>query len=164
MIFDGLDEVPEADQRRTQIKQVVADFAHTFQRCHILVTSRTYAYQQQEWRLPGFTETVLEPFNRPQIAAFVDRWYAHVAGARHWDAADAQGRAELLKRAIFASDRLYALAERPLLLTLMASLHAWRGATLARKARSTSMRTRSACSWTGGKASGLSATSVARPR
>lgn len=130
VMLDGLDEVPEAGQRREQIKQVVEAFSATHPHCRMLVTSRTYAYQKQEWRLRGFAEAVLAPFESLQINTFVDQWYAHVGQLRGMNQDDAQGRAELLKHAISRSDRLYALAERPLLLTLMAGLHAWRGGSL----------------------------------
>ena len=133
ILLDGLDEVPEADQRRVQIKQVVEDFGRSFPHCRLLVTSRTYAYQKQHWRLNHFEDVALAPFSQGQIRRFVDRWYAYIGVLRGLGADNAQGRAELLKRAIVNSERLYSLAERPLLLTLMASLHAWRGGSLPEK-------------------------------
>jgi len=133
ILLDGLDEVPDADQRRVQVKQAVQGFVADFPRCRFLITSRTYAYQRQDWKLDGFSEALLSPFTAAQIAHFVDRWYAHVSVIRNLDADDAQGRALLLKTAIEHSLRLAELASRPLLLTLMASLHAWRGGSLPEK-------------------------------
>lgn len=130
LLLDGLDEVPDAERRRSQIKSMIDDFAASFQKVRILVTSRTYAYQKQDWRLKDFVEVTLAPFSRTQIQTFVNRWYAHVRLVRGLSEQDAKGLARILRRAIFASDQLMGLAERPILLTLMASLHAWRGGTL----------------------------------
>lgn len=130
LLLDGLDEVPEADDRRAEVKAAVEQFAAAFPKVRILVTSRTYAYQKQDWKLRGFSEAVLAPFGAAQIRRFVERWYAFVGQARKLSEADAQGRAALLNNAIHHNPRLYELAMRPLLLTLMASIHAWRGGTL----------------------------------
>ncbi len=133
LLLDGLDEVPTAQQRRVQIKNVVESFAASHPHCRIVVTSRTYAYQKQDWSMPDFSQAVLAYFSAGQIRRFVDGWYAHLAPLRGLHSTEAQGRAEILKRAIFSGQRLRVLAERPLLLTLMSSLHAWRGGSLPEK-------------------------------
>jgi formylglycine-generating enzyme required for sulfatase activity len=128
--FDGLDEVPEADRQREQIREAILDFAATFDRCRFLVTSRTYAYRDQGWRLPEFGEAVIADFDDDQIGTFISRWYAHIGQLRALDAEAVRNRAELLRKAILTNDRILELARRPLLLTLMASLHAGRGGSL----------------------------------
>ncbi|MGH2358502.1 MAG: NACHT domain-containing protein [Candidatus Limnocylindria bacterium] len=47
ILLDALDEVPDALERREQVKQAVQEFAGIYRRCRFLVTSRTYAYQRQ---------------------------------------------------------------------------------------------------------------------
>ncbi|NJL58406.1 MAG: NACHT domain-containing protein [Desulfobacteraceae bacterium] len=130
-LLDGLDEVPEADNCRIRIRQTVQDLIKSFRKCRILVTSRTYAYRKQDWQIPGLHEAELARFSDAQIRKFIDLWYAHVAELRQSDTASA--RAELLKQAVFSNPRIQELAERPLLLTLMASLHSWRGGSLPEK-------------------------------
>ena len=72
----------------------------------------------------------MAPFGNGQIRRFADRWYQQVASFKDLRPEEAKERAAGLQRAIFSSRSLRDLAERPLLLTLMASLHAFRGGTL----------------------------------
>lgn len=133
LLLDGLDEIPEAEGKRARMKQVIEETAAAFPKCRIVLTSRTYAYQSQEWRVPGFHETVLTAFSQGQIVRFIDRWYDQVAVLRNMAQNDAKGKAARLRQAVLGSRRLSGLACRPLLLTLMASLHAWRGGSLPDK-------------------------------
>ncbi|MGB8645787.1 MAG: SUMF1/EgtB/PvdO family nonheme iron enzyme [Anaerolineae bacterium] len=130
VLLDGMDEVPGGQHLRTQIRSIIESFASSFPKCRIAVTSRTYAYQKQEWYLPDFTEAVLAPFSHPQILRFVDKWYDHYAAKGGTGIADARGRAHLLKEVLLHNERLIDLAQTPLLLTLIISLHAMRQGNL----------------------------------
>lgn len=113
IFFDGLDQVPE--DHRKQICSAIEDFSREkeFCSCRIVVTSRPYAYEGQ-WRLNGFADVTLAPFTSEQIEYFVRHWYC--------DEND-NARADSLLAEVFEKEGLRELAERPLLLTLMAILH-----------------------------------------
>ena len=82
----------------------------------------------------GFEVAELQPFAAAQISTFISRWYAHLAAVRHnMTAETANGRAALLKQAIERNPRLQEFARQPLLLTLMATLHAFHGGKLPDK-------------------------------
>lgn len=130
VLLDGLDEVPDAQGRRLQIKQAVLGFAATFGRCRYLATSRTYAYQRQDWKLDGFAEVQLLPFGPAQMQRFISAWFGQmVALQRLSDSAGAR-LADALAGQVLRNPRLRELAERPLLLTLIAQLHTQSGGAL----------------------------------
>ncbi len=122
ILLDGLDEVPEAHRRRTQLIGIIEAFANAFDKCRVLVTGRTYAYRAQDWQLGEFQVAVLSPFNLPQIEAFANGWYTQLA-ARHKLPATPEGLAGSLLTRVRERPRLRDLAQQPLLLTFMAGLH-----------------------------------------
>ncbi|MFZ1632035.1 MAG: SUMF1/EgtB/PvdO family nonheme iron enzyme, partial [Anaerolineae bacterium] len=89
----------------------------------LLVTARPYAYADPQWRLPGFRVLTLAPFAPEQVERFIVRWYEAAAPAVGLSLAVAQARGSLLRQALQDRPYLADLASRPLLLTLMATLH-----------------------------------------
>jgi len=120
LLLDGLDEV-EAEARR-RVLDAVADFTLTHRRTPILATCRVYAYQEPDWRLLGFEETTLAPFDEERIDHFIAAWYAEVARLGLMSGSEAGERAAQLRDAARRPD-LRMLAPNPLLLTMMALLH-----------------------------------------
>ncbi|MGH8546322.1 MAG: NACHT domain-containing protein [Gammaproteobacteria bacterium] len=124
LLLDGVDEVPDAHNRRHQLKEAIEQFACDFPRCRIVVTSRPYAYQKSEDRFVGFAQRELADFTLEQMTAFIDRWYQHV-GLKdlRLGSAAAQSYADKLKRELHDRERLQDLGGNPLLMALMAWLH-----------------------------------------
>ncbi|MBV6396550.1 MAG: Hercynine oxygenase [Anaerolineales bacterium] len=124
ILFDGLDEVTESDQKRERLIEAIGQFAAPLRReSYVLVTARPYAYTDSKWHLPGFTAITLLPFNEEQIQRFIGRWYESVRENMKWDEQTANDRGNSLAQAIQEKSYLFDLATRPLLLTLMSTLH-----------------------------------------
>ena len=131
LMFDGLDEVPQAGDRRKRLVACIEGFAKSYSDTRIRVTCRPYAYQNTQWQLHGFNETKLAKFHRGQIIRFIKQWYKN---APEFDKETAQNRSDKLIREIFKASSVTELAERPLLLSLIAYLHAKRHELPERKA------------------------------
>lgn len=128
LLLDGLDEVSEANQRRQNLLQAVQELlACLVPGSHVILTARPYAYAKEEWRLKDFTDLTLAPFNQPQIDHFVLAWYKTVKPMMSWDDEITQKRTKRLQEAIAEKDYLGDLGSRPILLTLMTTLHTSHG-------------------------------------
>ncbi|MFN8595279.1 MAG: SUMF1/EgtB/PvdO family nonheme iron enzyme [Anaerolineae bacterium] len=125
ILLDGLDEVPEAQQRRKTLLDAVQELAGTLPRdkSRFLVTARPYAYADQKWHLNDFTVLALAPFTEDQVDRFITRWYQAVRVTMGWNLDTAKDKGKRLFLVLKERPYLADLASRPLLLTLMATLH-----------------------------------------
>jgi energy-coupling factor transporter ATP-binding protein EcfA2 len=130
VLLDGLDEVAEASQRK-QVSNWIDEQIVKYSRCHFIITSRPYGYQEA----PLYQVNVLEvqPFNQSQVGQFIDAWYlanevmsfggkrdAGVVLKAQQEAKDLRGR--LQQRPVLTE-----LTVNPLLLTMIAMVHRYRG-------------------------------------
>jgi NACHT domain len=134
ILLDGLDEVAR-DEDRTVVADWVERQIGAYQGNHFVITSRSFGFPDP---LKARADVlVLRPFSAEQVQLFLDRWY--LAAERH--ATGASGRAA--RRAVTMRAResaarltgllrdhpaLYDLAVNPLLLTMIATAHRYRGA------------------------------------
>ncbi|MEI7849578.1 MAG: NACHT domain-containing protein, partial [Chloroflexota bacterium] len=123
-LLDGLDEVPTI--QRQAVVDAVNNLCALYPKHRYVVTCRPYAYVGQPWTLSRFHEVTLAPFSEEQIDRFVENWYARLAERGRIEKSAATEKARRLKEAVRRRD-LLGLAERPLLLTVMAQLHAYAG-------------------------------------
>jgi predicted NACHT family NTPase len=100
----------------------IESFSEKYPHNRYLVTCRIYAYADPGYRLTRFRHTILAPFDPEQISGFIDAWYKELAFQKRLSQSKADEMARGLKTAIHRSD-IGALAERPLLMTVMALLH-----------------------------------------
>ena len=124
--LDGLDEVPESGGRRKALLASVLQLVDNWKNCRFLVTARPYAYAQPVNRLTGFPVLELVPFDKDQRNAFIAGWYRAMQSYIGMSKANADYKTQSLQTAAQRPE-LVELASRPLLLTLMATLHTSRG-------------------------------------
>ena len=123
-IFDGLDEVPP--HLREMVVYSIDAFSGRYRNHRFLVTCRIHAYIGQPYTLDGFKRAILSPFSRKQIEQFVSAWYEQLRSRNLMNPNEAEEKVRSLLQAASRED-LRGMAERPLLMTVMAILHTYRG-------------------------------------
>ncbi|MEX2985407.1 NACHT domain-containing protein [Streptomyces sp. C36] len=118
LLIDGVDEVPEADRRRTLAW--VKDLLAAYPEARYVITTRPSAVREGWLADAGFTELELLPMSRGDVLAFIHRWH-DAAGLRH----DERLRAfrDALSAAVVAKRDLGRLATNPLMCALICALN-----------------------------------------
>jgi GTPase SAR1 family protein len=119
IIFDGLDEIFDPNQRANIEKQIVG-FTNNYPKARVLVTSRIVGYKRSTFTNADFSTYTLQDFRKPQIDAFIDKWY-NIALINNPD--EARARKERINRSLDESASIRQLAGNPLLLTIMAIIN-----------------------------------------
>ncbi|WP_161569176.1 NACHT domain-containing protein [Candidatus Oscillochloris fontis] len=126
LLLDGFDEVV-GDSILKRVAEMIRDLDRSYQ-SPILVTCRVLDYNEEQQRqLAGFATLTLAELDDGQIEQFVGDWYRELAASGRRPAAQAALDAQELRDALASRDELRDLARTPLLLTVMALVHAFRG-------------------------------------
>ena len=125
ILFDGLDEVPldalpsQVADRQATLRAVRA-FTEQHRRARCVLTCRTRAFTDDLRSLLGWHVETLAPFTLGQIRQFTSAWYGELVAKGQITNEQAERLSRQLLDAIIERPKLRAMAETPLLLTLMA--------------------------------------------
>ena len=129
VLLDGLDEVADARLRQLVVKWVQRQML-AYGRNRFLLTSRPHGYRDNP--LEGVWVLGTRPFTPLQVAQFVQNWY-QANEYKSWQEKDPgmqmrarEGAHDLLRR-LYRTPALLAFAVNPLLLTMIATVHRYRG-------------------------------------
>ncbi len=130
VLLDGLDEVADLKQRQAVSAWVEKQIIE-YSRCHFIITARPQGYLSAP--VEGVQVLEVQPFNTAQVQRFIDAWYLANEitafggktdeGVRH---RAKQGARDLMQR-LREAPTLSALTVNPLLLTMIAMVHRYRG-------------------------------------
>jgi hypothetical protein len=108
VLFDGLDEVNLADNRRGRMIDRLNDFVYRYGECPILLTCRVAA---TDYTFTQFEYVEMADFDQEQIGRYIDRWFVYDEEKRR------NCRLALLENS--ANEAVRELAQVPLLLALL---------------------------------------------
>lgn len=126
-LFDGLDEV--ASSQRPILIDALGGFAADLgPNARVLLTTRPYALPDtdRKMHLEHFQVLGIRALGPGDIEGHIERWYEAIQRREGWDDQQRRGIAEELKVRLRNSPDLRRLAEKPLLLNLMLTLHGTR--------------------------------------
>ncbi|MDX2215546.1 MAG: NACHT domain-containing protein [Oculatellaceae cyanobacterium bins.114] len=136
VMLDGLDEVADTQQRQ-QVSRWVAQQIKTYPDNYFVLTSRPFGYRTAP--LEQVSTLEIQPFNLKQMQQFIRSWYLQTEIMSRLGRDDPGVRAIATRQAndlvlrIQHNPPLVAMAVNPLLLTMIATIHRYRGALPGRR-------------------------------
>ena len=127
-LFDGLDEVTNLTLRPVVV-QAIESFVERYAKnvnSRFLATCRTYSYQDTRWQLTNWPRYELALLEDKQISQFVTAWYDTHSQLDQSRTIEYAGKKGKLLKALEPEDRrrLLEIARYPIILTMMAVVHA----------------------------------------
>ena len=116
VVFDGLDEVFNPEERQHIARQIVF-FKETYSRARIVVTSRIIGYSRKILDDGGFRHFTLQDLDASQVAEFLKKWYCLALSDKP---DEAKKLYERILQSFDNSPSVHQLSGNPMLLTIMA--------------------------------------------